>query len=95
MVLAGVSVLVFSLIHLVEGDPVRLALGTRYSQETYDALFQSWHWRLGGEQLLYSHQSSDPDLRVPRRYLANYKPMLLMCGTEDEVPFNNICRKRP
>jgi peptide/nickel transport system permease protein len=38
VVLAGVSVLVFSLIHLVEGDPVRLALGTRYSQETYDAL---------------------------------------------------------
>ncbi len=38
MVLAGVSVLVFSLIHLVKGDPVRLALGTRYSQESYDAL---------------------------------------------------------
>jgi peptide/nickel transport system permease protein len=38
VVLAGVSVLVFSLIHLVKGDPVRLALGTRYSQETYDAL---------------------------------------------------------
>jgi peptide/nickel transport system permease protein len=38
VVLAGVSVLVFSLIHLVDGDPVRLALGTRYSQETYDAL---------------------------------------------------------
>ncbi|GAB3320302.1 ABC transporter permease [Geodermatophilus aquaeductus] len=32
------SVLVFSLIHMVRGDPVRLALGTRYSQETYDAL---------------------------------------------------------
>jgi peptide/nickel transport system permease protein len=38
VVLAGVSVLVFSLIHLVRGDPVRLALGTRYSQEAYDAL---------------------------------------------------------
>ncbi|UOY00300.1 ABC transporter permease [Blastococcus sp. PRF04-17] len=38
MVLAGVSVLVFSLVHLVRGDPVRLALGTRFSQETYDAL---------------------------------------------------------
>jgi peptide/nickel transport system permease protein len=37
-VLAGVSVLVFSLIHLVKGDPVRRALGTRYSQEAYDAL---------------------------------------------------------
>jgi peptide/nickel transport system permease protein len=38
VVLVGVSVLVFSLIHLVKGDPVRLALGTRYSQEAYDAL---------------------------------------------------------
>ena len=38
VVLAGVSVLVFALIHLVDGDPVRLALGTRFSQETYDAL---------------------------------------------------------
>ncbi|WP_344690161.1 ABC transporter permease [Blastococcus jejuensis] len=38
VVLAGVSVLVFSLIHLVDGDPIRLALGTRFSQETYDAL---------------------------------------------------------
>jgi peptide/nickel transport system permease protein len=38
VVLAGVSVLVFSLIHLVKGDPVRLALGTRYSEEAYDAL---------------------------------------------------------
>jgi peptide/nickel transport system permease protein len=38
VVLIGVSLIVFSLIHLVRGDPVRLALGTRYSQETYDAL---------------------------------------------------------
>jgi peptide/nickel transport system permease protein len=37
-VLVGVSVLVFALIHLVKGDPVRLALGTRYSQSAYDAL---------------------------------------------------------
>ena len=38
MVLAGVSVLAFSLIHMVEGDPIRQALGTRFSQEAYDAL---------------------------------------------------------
>ena len=28
----------FALVHLVPGDPIRLALGTRFSQETYDAL---------------------------------------------------------
>jgi peptide/nickel transport system permease protein len=38
LVLVGVSVLVFALMHLVPGDPVRLALGTRFNQETYDAL---------------------------------------------------------
>ena len=37
-VLVGVSVVVFAIIHLVPGDPVRLALGTRFDQGTYDAL---------------------------------------------------------
>jgi peptide/nickel transport system permease protein len=33
-----VSVVVFALVQLVPGDPIRLALGTRFDQETYDAL---------------------------------------------------------
>lgn len=37
-VLFGVSVVVFAIIHLVPGDPVRLALGTRFDQATYEAL---------------------------------------------------------
>lgn len=39
-VLAGVSILVFAVIHLVPGDPIRVALGTRFDQATYDALLE-------------------------------------------------------
>ncbi|GIG29802.1 ABC transporter permease [Cellulomonas marina] len=38
VVLLGVLVVVFALVHLVPGDPVRIALGTRYTQESYEAL---------------------------------------------------------
>lgn len=34
--LFGVSVVVFALIHLIPGDPVRVALGTKFNQKLYD-----------------------------------------------------------
>jgi peptide/nickel transport system permease protein len=37
-VLFGVSIVVFAIIHLVPGDPVRLALGTRFDPATYEAM---------------------------------------------------------
>ncbi|WP_369803073.1 ABC transporter permease [Mycobacterium sp. EPa45] len=38
VVMFGVLVVVFALVHLVPGDPVRIALGTRYTPEAYQAL---------------------------------------------------------
>ncbi|QZT60059.1 ABC transporter permease [Mycolicibacterium austroafricanum] len=38
VVMIGVLVVVFALVHLVPGDPVRIALGTRYTPEAYEAL---------------------------------------------------------
>jgi len=38
VVLLGVLVVVFALVHLVPGDPVRIALGTRFTPDAYDAL---------------------------------------------------------
>ncbi|MCX2930910.1 ABC transporter permease [Mycobacterium sp. CVI_P3] len=38
VVLIGVLIVVFALVHVVPGDPVRIALGTRYTPEAYQAL---------------------------------------------------------
>ena len=59
-------------------------------QETYDQNFLGWHWRLGAEQLLFSHQNVNP-LTGQRLYQAIRMPMLLGCGLEDKIPYNDIC----
>jgi hypothetical protein len=67
-----------------------VAAGRLDRHETYDPRFLAWRWRLGAEQLLYSHQTNDPATNRPR-FMSNTKPMLLACGVEDRVPFNDIC----
>lgn len=38
VVMLGVIIVVFAMLHLVPGDPIRVALGTRFTQSSYDAL---------------------------------------------------------
>ncbi|MEX1044009.1 MAG: ABC transporter permease [Acidimicrobiia bacterium] len=71
--LFGVSIVVFALIHFVPGDPVRIALGTRFDPEIYAALVeraglndpilvQYWNWLVGAVQgdLGVSFRSGQP-----------------------------------
>ena len=39
IVLLGVSIITFAIVHLIPGDPIRIALGTRFDQASYDALY--------------------------------------------------------
>jgi hypothetical protein len=59
-------------------------------QETYTARFLSWRWRLATEQMIDSHQTIDPVIGLPR-FVENDKRMLLACGEEDDVNWNEIC----
>lgn len=54
-------------------------------QEIYHERFRRWRWRLGLEQLLFSHWSKDPSSGKPRCTL-NQTPTLLMAGREDKSP---------
>ncbi|MBI3542886.1 MAG: alpha/beta hydrolase [Deltaproteobacteria bacterium] len=56
--------------------------------ESYARDFRLWHWRLGAEQLIYSHQSA-PDHPTPR-WRDNHVRMLLATGQEDDFNFTNI-----
>jgi hypothetical protein len=68
-------------------------------QETYDANYRRWHWRLGAEQCLFSQQETVPKAaeypipysgvatigrtKYPPLYFFNTVPMFLSCGRLD------------
>lgn len=54
VVLVGVTVVVFAIVHLVPGDPIRIAMGTRFDPDVYAAL----------------REASGLDQPLPQQYLS-------------------------
>ncbi|MEP7112802.1 MAG: choice-of-anchor D domain-containing protein [Ilumatobacteraceae bacterium] len=61
-------------------------------QEIYDVNFRQWHWRVAGEQLIFSHNDHvDHDNTKPFRFELNNKvPQLLIAGRMDNFPGTQI-----
>jgi pimeloyl-ACP methyl ester carboxylesterase len=53
--------------------------------EIYDSNFRQWHWRVAGEQLIYSHLDNEifRDQTTPVRITKNVVPTLLAAGAYD------------
>jgi pimeloyl-ACP methyl ester carboxylesterase len=61
-------------------------------QEIYDANYRKWHWRLAGEQLIYSHvdRVNHFNKSTPFRYELNKVRQLLIAGAADDWQWVNI-----
>jgi pimeloyl-ACP methyl ester carboxylesterase len=61
-------------------------------RETYSANFRQWHWRLAGEQLIYSHvdRVNHFNNNTPWRYEQNTVRQLLAAGQDDNFQGSNI-----
>ena len=60
--------------------------------EIYDGNFRQWHWRVAGEQLIYSHvdRVDHSDESSPFRYRLNKVSQLLVAGEMDNYPGSRI-----
>lgn len=65
--------------------------GRMARRETYSHKFRLWNWRLGLEQLVYTHQEYPGKDSDKHRYEENKTPMLLACGDDDDFNFARIC----
>jgi len=65
-------------------------------QEIYNAYFRQWHWRVAGEQLIYSHvdrvdhENEHSPFHNPFRYELNKVSQLLVAGEQDNYMGANI-----
>lgn len=61
-------------------------------QEIYNWMYRRWHWRVAGEQLIYSHVDhvNHEDATTPLRCQLNTVPQLLAAGHLDNFTGSNI-----
>jgi hypothetical protein len=61
-------------------------------REIYNQQFRQWHWRLAGEQLIFSHvdRVDRGNPASPLRYEGNTVRTLLAAGTDDDFPYAHI-----
>jgi pimeloyl-ACP methyl ester carboxylesterase len=67
--------------------------GSRIARrEIYNANFRQWHWRVAGEQLVYSHvdRVDHSDSNTPFRYTLNTVNQLLVASENDNFAGSNI-----
>ena len=72
--------------------PAAIVASRAARQEIYDANFRRWHWRVAGEQLVFSHVDRvvHDDAGTPWRYERNTVRQLLAAGKWDNLQGSNI-----
>ena len=73
----------------------RIAESRIARRETYSKNFRQWHWRLAGEQLIFSHidRVDHFDNQTPIWYQLNTVRMLLMAGADDDHQGTHIFKR--
>jgi len=74
------------------GKPFHIAQSKFARFEIYSKFFRQWHWRVAGEQLIYSHIDNEifRDGNTPFRYEKNVVRTLLVAGAYDDYLGTNI-----
>jgi pimeloyl-ACP methyl ester carboxylesterase len=78
-----------------DGWPCRdahIAASRDARREIYSENFRRWHWRLAGDQLVYSHVDRfiRGDANSPFRHEDNVVRQLLVAGEDDDYKYGNI-----
>jgi hypothetical protein len=75
---------------------IHVSLSALARFEIYDTNYRQWHWRVAGEQLVYSHQDNEVhgDAGTKLRYELNtVRTLLVACAADNDIGMH-ICDAR-